>query len=74
MQKYRDKLVSQIKNAAISLETNADNLVDQMDLHTGSVIITIEIDENMIPVIKMEQSHIAYLPEKYVMFNREEKP
>ena len=71
MQKYRDKLVSRIKHAAESLEKQADNLVDQMDLHTGSVIITIEIDENCIPIIKMEQSHIAYLPE---LFNREEKP
>ena len=64
MQTYRDKLVDQITHAAITLKAQADNLVDWMDMHTDSIIITIEINDQCVPTITVKQSHIAYLPSR----------
>ena len=61
-QTYRDKIVDQITQAATALKEQADNIVDQMGLHTGSIFITIEISYDGMPTIKVEQTHVAYLP------------
>ena len=65
-QTYRDKIVDQITQAATALKEQADNIVDYMGLHTGSMFITIEISYDGILTLKVEQTHVAYIPKMEV--------